>query len=128
MSVSFEMIEGQRFASRGKEPDNIGILDNNGRTFMIQRRRDGTWSIPLSHIAAWNRDADQDYAAQHYDANEIAELVGADADRFGTAAAFFDRGLGNIEAVATALVFLSAFDCITTWVAGEKGYRQGNGR
>ena len=91
--MRFEIIEGQRFASRGKEPDIIGILDSDGRTFMIQRGRDGVWSIPYSHIAAWHSDADQDYAAENYDADEIAKSVGADSDLFGIAATSIDKGL-----------------------------------
>lgn len=93
MKISFEIIEGQRFASRGKEPDSIGILDSDGRTFMIQRGKDGTWSIPVSHIGAWNSDADQDFAAENYDAGEIAEMTGADCDPFGIAATFIDKAL-----------------------------------
>ncbi|MBB5349701.1 hypothetical protein JWG42_16480 [Desulfoprunum benzoelyticum] len=93
MKISFEIIEGQRFASRGKEPDNIGILDSNGRTFVIQRGRDGVWSIPYSHSAAWYSDDDQNYAAENYDADEIAKIVGADGDLFGIAATFIDKGL-----------------------------------
>jgi len=93
MNISFEIIEGQRFASRGKEPDSIGILDSDGRTFMIHRGKDGVWSIPFSHVAAWNSDADQDYAAEHYDAEKVAEIVDADSDLFGIAASFIDKGL-----------------------------------
>jgi len=100
MKISFEIIEGQRFASRGKEPNNIGILDGDGRTFMIQRGRDGVWSIPFSHVAAWNSDADQDYAAAHYDADEIAAIAGADSDLFGIAATFLDNGLSAGEQAA----------------------------
>jgi|GEM_PF-5158779 len=97
MNISFEIIEGQRFASRGREPDNIGILDSDGRTFILQRGRDGIWSIPFSNVAAWNSDADQDYAAENYDADEIAEIVGADADLFGIAASFIDKRLSIAE-------------------------------
>jgi predicted NUDIX family NTP pyrophosphohydrolase len=93
MEMHFEIIEGQRFASRGREPDIIGILDSDGRTFMIQRGRDGVWSIPYSHIAAWHSDADQDYAAENYDADEVARSVNADSDLFGIAATSMDNGV-----------------------------------
>jgi len=95
MKMSFEIIEGQRFASRGKEPDIIGILDSDGRTFMIQRGRDGAWSIPYSHIAAWHSDADQDYAAENYAPDKIARDVGADSDLFGIAATSIDKVLSD---------------------------------
>lgn len=128
MNISFEMIEGQRFASRGKEPDNIGILDSYGRTFMIQRRRDGTWVIPPSQVAAWDSEADQDFAAHHYDGNEIAERVGADADPFGRAAALFDQELGVYEAAAMASVLLASLSYLEAKMAERRGFPEGNRR
>jgi len=56
-----------------KHSANVAIDDK----FMIQLGSDDVWSIPHSDIAAWDDDSDQDNASQKYDAQGLADSLGA---------------------------------------------------